>query len=532
MSPGVAPSRSASEARRGPRVAFLAAYMNNAYEWDIWRGVRAAVEEQGGTVVCFAGSGLGDAHPEHRARSVVFELVHSLNVDAILCLTSVIGPHAGIAGTEEWALRRGLPAFSIGPADRIPSVSIDDAAGIGQLMVHLIEHHGHRRIAFLKGAELNEEAQHRLAAYERILAERGLPYDAKLVLKGDFTAESGSRAIRELFDERQVPIGAIDAVVACNDYMAFGAVDELVRRRISVPDQVAVVGFDDIAPARVHSPPLTTVRQPLEELGRAGARRLLDMLAGKQVSGSTRLSTELVLRRSCGCVPTSRFILPEASDDGSAAEQNSSRAVLRTALEAELHGEPGAFAFALEPILREIAATGSNEFDAGRRFADEFCTRMRLVGHDLVYERLTRLARLLHTRMFGPQAHLSTTLAEHLPSFDIDECAVSELLPDPAARQPLATLKLAFGFDKTTLQPQMVTFSGHELAPASFGGLKRRSVFVMPLTCGPQTLGIAVVPAGSLDGGFYETLAELFATVLKVLEVRRVRQSPTARARS
>jgi DNA-binding LacI/PurR family transcriptional regulator len=493
--------------------------MNNAYEWDIWRGVRNAVEEQGGTVVCFAGSGLGDPYPDHRARSTVFELVHPSNVDAILCLTSVISPHAGVAGTEEWALGRGLPVCSIGPAERVPSVSIDDAAGVGQLMAHLIEHHGHRRIAFIKGTELNEEAAHRLAAYERVLAERGLPLDSKLVLSGDFTTESGSRAIRELFDQRQVPLGALDAVIACNDYMAFGAVDELVRRRISVPEQVAVVGFDDIAPARVHSPPLTTVRQPLEELGRAGALRLLDLLAKKPVSGSATLSTELVLRRSCGCVPTSRFVLPEASDDGS--DDSSSRAVLRAALEAELHGEPGAFAFALEPILREIAATGSNEFDAGRRFADEFCTRMRLVGRDVVYERLTRLARVLHTKMFGPQAHLSTALAEYLPSFDIDECAVSELAPGPAARHPLARLKLAFGFDKTTLQPQMATFEGHELVPASFVGLKRRSVFVIPLTCGPQTLGITVVPAGNLDGGFYETLAELFATVLKVLEVRR-----------
>jgi DNA-binding LacI/PurR family transcriptional regulator len=516
-----APSRSTSEARRGPRVAFLAAYMNNAYEWDIWRGVRKAVEEHGGTVVCFAGSGLTDPDPEHRARSTLFELVHPSNVDAVLCLTSVISTHAGIGGTEDWALARGLPVCSIGPAERLPSVSIDDGAGIGQLMSHLIEHHGHRRIAFIKGAELNQEAQHRLVAYERALAAHGLALDPKLVLSGDFTTESGSRAIRELFDRRQVPLGAIDAVVACNDYMAFGAVDEFVRRRISVPDQVAVVGFDDIAPARVHSPPLTTVRQPLEELGRAGALRLLELLEGKPVTGAATLGTELVLRRSCGCVPTSRFVLPEAAEETTVAAESSARAILRSALQAELHGEPGAFAFALEPILRDVAATGSTEFDEGRRFADDFCTRMRLVGSDVVYERLTRLARVLHTKMFGPQAHLSMALAEHLPSFEIDECAVSELLPEFATNGPLTTLKLAFGFDRTTLQPQMVTFDGHELAPPNFQGLKRRSVFVMPLTCGPQPLGIAVVPAGRLDGGFYETLAELFATVLKVLEVRR-----------
>ncbi|HTQ06526.1 MAG TPA: substrate-binding domain-containing protein [Polyangiaceae bacterium] len=505
----------------GPRIAFLAAYMNNAYEWDIWRGVRAAVEERGGSVVCFAGSGLGDPDPEHRARATLFDLVHPSNADAILCLTSVVSPFAGVSGTEDWALARGLPVCSIGPAERVPSVSIDDAAGITQLMVHLIDHHGHRRIAFIKGAELNQEAQQRLVSYERTLAKYGIALDPRLVLDGDFTTESGARAIRELFDRRQVPIGEIDAVVACNDYMAFGAVDELVRRRISVPDQVAVVGFDDITPARVHSPPLTTVRQPLEELGRAGAELLLDVLAGKSVNHATTLETELVLRRSCGCVPTSRFVLPEESVDRSGAGDASTRAVLRSALEAELHGEPGTFAFALEPILRDVAASGSTEFDAGRRFADEFCTRMRLVGKEVVYERLTRLARVLHTKMFGPQAYLSTALAEHLPSFEIHECAVSELVLTPGASSPLSQLKLAFGFDATTLQPQMVAFDGHALVPPHFENLRHRSVFVMPLTCGPQPLGITVLPAGSQDGGFYETLAELFATVLKVLEVRR-----------
>src|SRR4051812_46921955 len=98
MTLAAAPSRSASDGRRGPRIAFLAAYMNNAYEWDIWRGLRKAVEERGGTVVCFAGSGLGDPDPGHRARSRLFELVHAWTAEAMLCLTSVISPHAGITG--------------------------------------------------------------------------------------------------------------------------------------------------------------------------------------------------------------------------------------------------------------------------------------------------------------------------------------------------------------------------------------------------------------------------------------------------
>src|SRR5690349_11893794 len=172
---------------RGPRIGFMAAYMNNAYEWDIWRGARQAVEEHGGTMVCFAGAGIGDRDPEQLARSGFFELIHRSNVDALLCLTSVLGLHAGVHGTEAWVLGRGLPACSIGPAAQLPSVSVDDTTGITQLMGHLIEHHEHQRIAFITGSRANQEAMRRLEAYERALRNHNLAVDPRLILDGDFT---------------------------------------------------------------------------------------------------------------------------------------------------------------------------------------------------------------------------------------------------------------------------------------------------------------------------------------------------------
>ena len=90
---------------------------------------------------------------------------------------------------------------------------------------------------------------------------------------------------------------------------------------------------------------------------------------------------------------------------------------------------------------------------------------MRLARGDMVFDRLARLGHVLHTRMFGPQAYLSTTLAEYLPTFDIDECVVSEISGKPKNESPLAALKLAFGFNSSTVQPQMVTFEGRELVP-------------------------------------------------------------------
>lgn len=503
-----------------PRIAFLAGYVNDEYEWAIWQGARRVIEARSGSVVWLAGAGLDEARPENRARSPLFELVHPTAVHGILCLSSVIGQYAGVARTEAWLAERGLPVCSIGPGERLPSVAVDDASGISQLTQHLVAHHGHRRIAFIGGTPSNPEAQARFQAYVHALAKHGLAADPRLVLQGNFTPESGARAVAELFDQRQLRLQDLDAVMAANDYMAFGAIDELTRRRISVPDQVAVVGFDDIPPARLASPSLTTVRQPLEQLGRVGAERLLASIDGSGTAGAQTLETELVLRRSCGCIPTDIPVPTEEYEEVTIPGKAQLGAKLHAALTAELAGNTGVFLRALEPYLRQVAAGNAERLDHGRRFADELSARMRVAHQDLIHERLSDLSRALHARMFGPLSPLSTTLAELLPDFGVDECVVSAFVQKEAGAKP-EELKLAFGFDAQTLQPQMTTFDARELVPASFAHLRARSVLVLPLTMGTELLGIAVLPPSPQDGAFYETVADLFATVLKVLELRR-----------
>ena len=501
-----------------PRIAFLAAFLDDEYEWVIWRGVRRAVEERGGSVVYFAGASFEDPNPARRARSRIFDLVDAAGVDGILCLSSVLGHFVGVPGIERWLLQRNLLTLTIGPAEHVPSVMVDDSTGVTQLMRHLIEHHGHQRIAFVTGSASNAEAQRRLSTYIQVLADSGLSFDPRLTLTGDFTRGSGARAIRELFDERQIPLDAVDAVVCSNDYMAFGAIEELLRRQIPVPERMPVVGFDDIAGARTFRPPLTTVRQPLAELGRQGARRLFDLLEGGASPGALTLDTELVLRRSCGCVPTEVPSLDDRFDDFGSAPI--SAVALEAALAAELQGAPGTFTRTLEPALRRIAAGNAERLELGRDFADELATRVRLAREDLVHQRFNRFARLLSQRMFGPTHLVSAALAEYLPEFGLGECAVAELLP-PVPGETRRRLKLAFGFDPTTREPLLTTFDATELVPPAFENLRTSSCLILPLTCGSETLGIFAAPTSARDGVFYETLAELLGTVLKVLDLRR-----------
>ena len=98
---------------------------------------------------------------------------------------------------------------------------------------------------------------------------------------------------------------------------------------------------------------------------------------------------------------------------------------------------------------------------------------------------------------------------------------ICDQLMAPDATFPFGRLKLAFGFDRRTLEPKIATFDARLLVPPAFAELTTSSARVMPLTCGAESLGIAVIPASPRDGKFYETLGELFATILKVLDLRR-----------
>jgi hypothetical protein len=151
------------------------------------------------------------------------------------------------------------------------------------------------------GPEYNVEARQRLAGYRAALAKHGLPVDERLILPGDFTVPAGESAVQTLFDARRVPPDEVDALVVANDAMACGCLAALASRGIEVPGQLAVTGFDDLPAGRQARVPLTTVRQPVAGLGRSAARLLLARIDGAPRERMV-LPTELVARRSCGCL--------------------------------------------------------------------------------------------------------------------------------------------------------------------------------------------------------------------------------------
>ncbi|SFK72424.1 LacI family DNA-binding transcriptional regulator [Streptomyces pini] len=179
----------------------------------------------------------------------------------------------------------------------VPYVDCDNTGGAQTAVEHLIGR-GRRAVATITGPLDMYVAQCRLEGYRHALRTAGLEEDERLVAVGDFTEEGGRRAVRELLSRRP----DLDAVFCASDVMAAGVRAVLRESGRRVPEDVALVGFDDSAVARHMDPPLTSVRQPLEEMGRSMARVLLEQIEGRKAGRDDRssrvLPTELIRRAS------------------------------------------------------------------------------------------------------------------------------------------------------------------------------------------------------------------------------------------
>ncbi len=176
-------------------------------------------------------------------------------------------------------------------------LAIDNEEAAYRATRHLIDL-GHRRIAYISGPPLHWHTTPRLAGYRRALEEAGLELQPELVLAGNYEESSGYHAMKELI-RRGIPFSA---VFASNDAMAYGARLALFESGLAVPEQVSLVGFDDLPWSSYLIPPLTTVRQPGYEMGLSAARGVLQMLSGQPFQ-PPRFYGELVVRNSSGQAP-------------------------------------------------------------------------------------------------------------------------------------------------------------------------------------------------------------------------------------
>ena len=179
----------------------------------------------------------------------------------------------------------------------IPYVIVENKNGARSMIDHLIDVHHWQRIVHLQGPADHEDAYWRGVGYRQSLEAHGILYDPQLIGSGEFSAAQARIAVQSLLS-RDVKF---DAIFAGDDESASGALMELRMAGIRVPEEVAVVGFDDLNLAAHLTPQLTTVHAPIEEAGYEAVDKLVRLMRGEQVELETMLPTQLIIRKSCGC---------------------------------------------------------------------------------------------------------------------------------------------------------------------------------------------------------------------------------------
>ncbi len=561
-----------ADARR-TTVGILAGSVLDEYQNTVLFGASDALREAGASVVLFAGGVLDSRDRSSAQRNAIYDLINPRSIDALVVLVS-LGNEIGTEALGEYCARFApLPICTLsGVLPENPSVLVDNAGGMRRLVRHMVATHGKRRIAFVRGPLGNDEAERRFRIYREVLDQEGIAFDPRLVTIGDFNPPSGMEAVRILCEERQV---RFDALIAANDYMALSAMSALQQRGLDVPEQVGVVGFDDIDEARFATPPLTTVRQPLYESGKQAGQIVRAMLDGRAHPARILLDTELVLRGSCGCTRDRGFVavVPEEfAHVGSLADfLEGRREDLVAALAAALPpaqtriepdwGEPMLRAFVadlregtnsrfvnlLDATLRRVVAAGGalrawhsvvstlsdasmmTVGDPASKFrADEVLHRARVLIGDHRERvqaqhriRRERWIRTLHETSdalmtaFGAGA-LAAAVAEHLPRLEIPACALS--LYDGPDGELMAQSRPLFLYDDgrpVTLGPDEPSFPSIELAPRHFLSARPRTLVAEPLGFQDEPLGFALFEVGPREGVVYERLRELVSSAVK-----------------
>jgi LacI family transcriptional regulator len=261
--------------------------VNDAYFGPILSGAAEALYEGDMRIVLCP-----TMHQHDREVGLLERLMRGTTDGAILMLPEESGEELELLQSQ------GFPFVVVDPRERppegIPCVSAMHAAGAMQATKHLLAL-GHRRIGAITGSPGWYAMEERLSGFHGALAAAGILADPELIEYGDWQIEPGMDAAERLLSRDDPPT----AIFAFNDNIAIGVLHAARRLGLSVPDDLSVVGFDDTAQATIVMPALTTVRQPLAELGRTGVSLLTRLLEGQRIDAlRMELSTRLVVRET------------------------------------------------------------------------------------------------------------------------------------------------------------------------------------------------------------------------------------------
>jgi DNA-binding LacI/PurR family transcriptional regulator/signal transduction histidine kinase/ActR/RegA family two-component response regulator len=519
--------------------------------------LRAGVEQfcREANIDLWVYAGRSDWRTRDSARGLVYDLVAPDRIDGIILAGGTIATFVGLQEVCARVRERcPVPICSAGyRLDGTPSIVVDNGAGMGRVVEHLTRHHRRRHFAFIAGPQGHEESEARLSAAREVLVREGIGLPADAVVYGNFSPESGMLAMRELLQR----LKTIDVVIAANDDMGAGALDALSEQGRRCPEDVALVGFDDVLSAWMSTPSMTTVRQPVFEMGMQAAEWLAAAWRGETLPALMTLPTEPVLRESCGCDPL-EGLGPRSRRSGARAEPGETKdelaALLRgtlgdarqsaawadrlsQALDSERSGQSGLFRKVLQKLLDELHPD-AQLFDVQRAISHLRGLHTDLEGADLsglFHQALMQIGytmdrREMHRRLQQgflteelriSRKRLATSLSfdclrdvllQEFPRFSVRNAIVS--IYPPADFENL--IPLACLIEGTPFPLDAVPFPAYKLKPDGVPQASQcTSLVVMPLDFEKEPQGIAMVelPIEETYPVFREEIANAIKTV-------------------
>jgi signal transduction histidine kinase len=557
-----------------------------------WLGAVEAAGDHGCDFICFCGGSL-DAPGFQKQANAIYDLVSEETVDGLIVWTSLLAINVGPGRLAECCRRLGpVPMVSVEePLGQAPVVLMDNRHGMAAAVTHLIEAHGHRRIAFIRGPTNHAGAGERYQGYRDALAAHGLVEHAELVTApaSAWIPEEAAEAVTRMLAEHPPP----DAVVAANDDFAVAVLSALSSAGIRTPEDIAVVGFDDFANMYTNdfsvdggageatgavrqtvnvsaaALSLTTVHAPFREMGRYAVDTLLALLRGEAVPATVMVPTELVIRHSCGCRPTTSRTVAAGPAPGrhdhlrQALTQRSARLpadwpdTLATLFVGAVDGgSPEAFLRRLEDLVQLSLRDGESvenwwrvlfglrglmADDTGRAeklwlqaqmLLNETAERHWRYGDVLAHKRNQVVREVGQELIFAPDVGaLARTLAGQLPRLGVPGCYLAAYGSTLDSGTMLSRLLLAYeNGAPVDIPPDEAVFDPARLVP---GDRLRRatpySIVATPLYFRDQQLGFALFELGPPIGWMYVALQEQLGSALhRVFLVERERAASAA----
>ncbi|MDA3900656.1 MAG: substrate-binding domain-containing protein [Spirochaetes bacterium] len=281
-------------------IAVLVDYTDTEFQRGILSGIDHEARQRDINIIIIEGGLIKSDNISKMRQNIIFKLAQSGKIDALILFSASIGMYLTDSEFEEFIHPfHDIPIISMSrELAGLSSILVNNNLGMIDMLDHLVKDHQYRKFLYVRGVAGNYDDEERIAVFRSYLAEKGIPFDKNSIIQGNYILGTAMDAFEEYLADNELDQ---DVIVCANDEMAVGIGRVLKKRGVSVPEDIAIVGFDNFMNSRYLSPPLSTVSQPLFKLGQNAVESACQQLHAGKSTLTIYLPSSFIRRESCGC---------------------------------------------------------------------------------------------------------------------------------------------------------------------------------------------------------------------------------------